>query len=52
VGGGAKQVSFTQALEVAEGQPTDVVALDDALEALAHVDERKSRASSCASSVG
>jgi len=42
-GGGAKQVSFTQALEVAEGQPTDVVALDDALEALAHVDERKSR---------
>jgi hypothetical protein len=39
-------------LEVAEGQPTDVVALDDALEALAHVDERKSRASSCASSVG
>jgi len=42
-GGGAKQVSFTQALEVAEGQPTDVVALNDALEALADVDERKSR---------
>ena len=42
-GGGAQQVSFTQALEVAEGQPTDVVALDDALEALAHVDQRKSR---------
>jgi len=42
-GGGAKQVSFTEALGVAEGQPTDVVALDDALEALAHVDERKSR---------
>jgi RNA polymerase sigma factor (TIGR02999 family) len=42
-GGGAKQVSFTQALDVAEGQPTDVVALDDALEALAHVDERKGR---------
>jgi len=42
-GGGAQQVSFTQALGVAEGQPTDVVALDDALEALAHVDERKSR---------
>jgi RNA polymerase sigma-70 factor, ECF subfamily len=42
-GGGAKQVSFTQALEVAEGQPTDVVALDDALEALTHLDERKSR---------
>jgi RNA polymerase sigma-70 factor, ECF subfamily len=42
-GGGAKQVSFTQALAVANDQPTDVVALDDALEALAHVDERKSR---------
>ena len=42
-GGGAQQVSFTQALEVAEGQPTDVVALDDALAALADVDARKSR---------
>jgi RNA polymerase sigma-70 factor (ECF subfamily) len=42
-GGGAQQVSFTEALEVAEGQPTDVVALDDALEALAHVDGRKSQ---------
>jgi len=42
-GGGAKQVSFTEVLEVAEGQPIDVVALDDALEALAKVDERKSR---------
>jgi RNA polymerase sigma factor (TIGR02999 family) len=42
-GGGAKRVSITQALEVAEGQPTDVVALNDALEALAAVDERKSR---------
>ena len=42
-GGSAKQVSFTQALEVAEGQATDVVALNDALEALADVDERKSR---------
>jgi RNA polymerase sigma-70 factor, ECF subfamily len=42
-GGGVRQVSLTQALEVAEGQPTDVVALDEALEALAHVDERKSR---------
>ena len=30
-------------MEVAEGQPTDVVALDDALEALAQVDERQSR---------
>ena len=42
-GGGAQQVSFTQALAVAEGQATDVVALNDALEALADVDERKSR---------
>ena len=42
-GGGAKQVSFSEALEVVESQPTDVVALDDALEALARVDERKSQ---------
>jgi RNA polymerase sigma-70 factor (ECF subfamily) len=42
-GGGAQRVSFTQALDVAEGQATDVVALNDALEALAEVDERKSR---------
>ena len=42
-GGGAKQVPFDQALEVAAGQPTDVVALNEALEALAAVDARKSR---------
>jgi RNA polymerase sigma factor (TIGR02999 family) len=42
-GGGEKQISFREALDVAEDQPTDVVAVDDALEALAHVDERKSR---------
>ena len=42
-GGGAKQVSFTQALEVADGRPTDVVALVDALDELARVDERKSQ---------
>jgi RNA polymerase sigma factor (TIGR02999 family) len=42
-GGGAQQVSLTRALDVAETQPTDVAALDDALEALAQVDERKSR---------
>jgi RNA polymerase sigma-70 factor (ECF subfamily) len=42
-GGGAKQVSFTKALEVAESPPTDVVAIDDALGALARVDERKSQ---------
>jgi len=42
-GGGAQQVSFTEALDIAEAQPTDVVALDEALESLAQVDERKSR---------
>lgn len=42
-GGGAKQVSFTEALEIAASQPADVVALDEALAALARVDERKSR---------
>ena len=42
-GGGAKRVSFTEAFAVAEGPATDVVALNDALEALADVDERKSR---------
>ena len=42
-GGGAKRVTFTEALQVAEGEPTDVVALDAALEALARTDERKSR---------
>jgi RNA polymerase sigma factor (sigma-70 family) len=30
-------------LDVANDQPTDVVALNDALEALAHVDDRKSQ---------
>ena len=42
-GGGAKQVPFDQALEVAAGRPTDVVALNEALEVLAAVDARKSR---------
>jgi RNA polymerase sigma factor (TIGR02999 family) len=42
-GGGAQQVSFTHALDVGEDQPIDVVALNDALDALAQVDERKSR---------
>jgi len=42
-GGGAQRVSFTQALAVAEAPSTDVVQLDDALEALARVDPRKSR---------
>jgi RNA polymerase sigma factor (TIGR02999 family) len=42
-GGGANQVTFTESLGVAEGRPTDVVALSDALEALARVDARKSQ---------
>ena len=42
-GGDATRVSFSQALSVAEDQTTDVVALHDALEALAAIDERKSR---------
>jgi RNA polymerase sigma factor (TIGR02999 family) len=42
-GGGARQVSFSRALDVAESPATDVVALDDAPEALARVDERKGR---------
>src|SRR5689334_14416543 len=33
-GGGAQRVSFTQALAIAEAPSTDVVKLDDALEAL------------------
>src|SRR5262245_55957054 len=41
--GGAKQVSFSDALDAAESQPMDVVALNDALDALAQVDQRKSR---------
>ena len=42
-GGGAKQVSFSETLEVPDSQPTDVVALVDALDELARVDERKSQ---------
>jgi RNA polymerase sigma-70 factor (ECF subfamily) len=42
-GAGAKQVTFTQALDVADDQPTDIVALNDALDALAQVDARKSQ---------
>ena len=42
-GGGAQRVSFTKAVDVAQGQPTDVVALDHALEALARIDGRKSQ---------
>jgi RNA polymerase sigma-70 factor, ECF subfamily len=43
-GGSAQQVTFIQALEVAEGQATDVVARNDALEALADVIAESCRA--------
>lgn len=42
-GGGAVKVTFTDALAVADEPGHDLVALDDALEALAKFDERKSR---------
>lgn len=42
-GGGVQQVTFAESLPVSDEQPTDFVALNDALEALAAVDERKSR---------
>jgi RNA polymerase sigma factor (TIGR02999 family) len=40
-GGGARQVSFDEALEVSTEQSADLVALDDALTALAARDPRK-----------
>ncbi len=42
-GGGAAKVTFDEALIGANEAGPDLVALDDALEALAKVDERKSR---------
>jgi len=42
-GGGAARVTFDEALMVGEGPGQDVIALDDALEALAKLDERKSK---------
>jgi RNA polymerase sigma factor (TIGR02999 family) len=42
-GGGAVQVTFDEALPVAGGLDPDLMAVNDALEALAKVDERKSR---------
>lgn len=42
-GGGARQISFDEAMLVSEERAADVVALDDALTALAEIDERKSR---------
>src|SRR5262245_13479157 len=42
-GGGAQKVSLDEACVLAEGRAAELVALDDALTALARVDERKSR---------
>lgn len=42
-GGGAMQVTFTDALAVSDERGHDLVALDEALEALAKFDRRKSR---------
>lgn len=42
-GGGAVRVTLTSALAIAETRGTDLIALDDALTALAGFDERKSR---------
>ena len=42
-GGGAVRVTFDDALVVTDQPGQDLVALDDALEALADVDERKAR---------
>ena len=42
-GGNAVQVSLDEALAISPEQDTDLVALDEALNALAAIDERKSR---------
>jgi len=42
-GGGAARITFDAALAVSNEPGHDLVALDEALEALANVDERKSR---------
>jgi RNA polymerase sigma factor (TIGR02999 family) len=42
-GGGAIRVSLTKAMGLAADRSEDIVDLDDALEALAAVDQRKSR---------
>lgn len=42
-GGGARPLAFDEALVVSPEQDADVVALDEALDALARIDERKSR---------
>lgn len=42
-GGGAAQISLNEALVVTPGRASDLVAIDEALEALAKIDERKGR---------
>ena len=42
-GGAAQRVSFDEALVVSSDRDPDLVAVDDALEALARIDERKAR---------
>ena len=42
-GGGAVRVSFTEQLAVIDNKGVDMVRLDDALQALAELDERQSR---------
>jgi RNA polymerase sigma factor (TIGR02999 family) len=42
-GGGAQRVTFDEALEVSDERAAEVVALDEALTALAQFDARKSR---------
>ena len=42
-GGGQAQVTFTESLTIIDGASNDIVALNDALDALAAIDERKSR---------
>ena len=42
-GGGAQQVSLDETMEVSNERAADVIALDEALAALAEFDERKSR---------
>jgi RNA polymerase sigma factor (TIGR02999 family) len=42
-GGGTRQIAFDEALVVPHERGADLVALDDALEALAAVDPRKSQ---------
>jgi len=42
-GGGARQVSLDEGLIVSEGRSAEVVELDDALKALAAIDQRKSQ---------